>query len=234
MKLLDRNEVNARLAGEKKLAVDQGVALARKVDALRQTASEEETKLTKFRTEAVKGLHEEIEKLAGQKRALLEEIAVATEELKARRAPLDSEWNRCRQLELEVFEKQGQVDAKDRQLEAKAQELKTLEASMALRLRQISIDEGSASELKKESERTLAEAKEVLAKSNQESATAEKKLGGFRIQASQREAALAVREREAKMKEERLNARERELNRRETVLNDRYQTLLRQEKRNNG
>ena len=231
MKLLDRNEVNIKLSGEKKLAVDQGIALARKVDALRQTASEEEAKLAKFRLESIKKLHSDIEEADAEKAKLLEEIVVAKAELKMLREPLDSEWKKLHEIEVSLGINRVDLDARRTTLQMKQEELKILESELIIKNGELDVALGKASSDKEVAAKLLSDAKETMLKANENSLLAEKRIKGLGIQALERETAVSVREREQKMKEERLNAREIELNKRETVINDRYQTLLRAEKR---
>lgn len=74
MRLLDKKEITADSALERKRQIDEGLRLAKRIDALRQTELEEQAKLGKFRTETLKILKEEVDMLQAKKKALLKEI----------------------------------------------------------------------------------------------------------------------------------------------------------------
>lgn len=78
MRLLPKQEVNDRLKESRRIEIDEGAKLARKIDTLRETALKEEANLTKFREESIKIVTEEIKKLIEKKETLLKEIELLT------------------------------------------------------------------------------------------------------------------------------------------------------------
>jgi hypothetical protein len=70
-KLLDKKTVNAELNQERRLQVEKGIELAKKVDALREILADEQEKLERFRTETVKKVQMEIDQLIKKRDNLL-------------------------------------------------------------------------------------------------------------------------------------------------------------------
>jgi acyl carrier protein phosphodiesterase len=73
-RLLDKKRIAASLADERRLEIDKGIKLAKKIDFLRETLAEEETKLERFRTETVKKVQIEIDMLIHERDRLKQEI----------------------------------------------------------------------------------------------------------------------------------------------------------------
>lgn len=101
-RLLPKSELVKEKSIEKKNDIDQGLALARKIDTLRETAAQEESNLSKFRSESLFNIRNEIDDLIVRKGSLTNEI----EALEAKRInlikPLDVEWSKVRQKEIEL------------------------------------------------------------------------------------------------------------------------------------
>lgn len=93
MKLLPKSELTQAVALDRKLEIDQGLALARKVDNLRRTVNEEELVLTRFRLETGKILLEEINKLIRDRDSLVDEIKDLKHEKEFEKDSLNGEWN---------------------------------------------------------------------------------------------------------------------------------------------
>lgn len=67
MKLLPKSKIHEAKAAAKKQQIDQGVQLAKRVDTVRETLSEEENNLERFRRESIARIHEET-RIAGEER----------------------------------------------------------------------------------------------------------------------------------------------------------------------
>ncbi len=70
-KLLDKKTINAELNQERRLQVEKGIELAKKIDALREILADEQEKLERFRTETVKKVQMEIDQLIKKRDNLL-------------------------------------------------------------------------------------------------------------------------------------------------------------------
>ncbi len=91
-KLLDKRIVNAEVATQKKLQIDQGLSLAKKVDAVRETLQEEENRLELFRKETIARVHAEINAAIAERDSILKAIENREQELITLRKPLEDEW----------------------------------------------------------------------------------------------------------------------------------------------
>lgn len=74
MRLLDKKEITADSVLERKRQIEEGVRLAKRIDALRQTELQEQANLGKFRIQTLKILKKEVDMLQAKKKALLKEI----------------------------------------------------------------------------------------------------------------------------------------------------------------
>lgn len=74
MKLLDKKIIQQSRTSERKMEIDEGAKLARKIDTLRETASSEEARLAKFRDRNLDILRTQIQALVDEKNKLIEEV----------------------------------------------------------------------------------------------------------------------------------------------------------------
>ena len=74
MRLLPKSELNQAKNLEKKLEIDQGLALARRIDKLREKSAKEELNDLKYRVESGKILKEEINELIIRRDSLREQV----------------------------------------------------------------------------------------------------------------------------------------------------------------
>lgn len=74
MKLLDKKTISQQRSNERKMEIDEGIKLAKKIDTLRETASKEEQNLANFRQASLDVIHTEIRTLTDEKHKLIEEI----------------------------------------------------------------------------------------------------------------------------------------------------------------
>jgi len=96
MQLLDKRQVNQAQAGDRKLEIEQGISLAKKVDDLRHTYALEEKKLRDFKETNVSATMAEIKLLTDKVELLEVDIAEAERILAEKRKPLDAEWNKLK------------------------------------------------------------------------------------------------------------------------------------------
>ncbi len=100
MRLLPKQEVSSLQAAKKRVEIDEGIKLARRVDSLREIAASEEASLALFRTNTLKSISEDIKKIeteretvAAQVNELRKELAEGTKQLDIRAAELDTATN---------------------------------------------------------------------------------------------------------------------------------------------
>ena len=99
MKLLDKKTIALGKSTERKREVDEGMKLAKSIDALRETHAKEQIGLKNFRDENLGSIKAEIQKLTDSKEVITQEIIALEERRKTALAPIDltNEW---RQVEL--------------------------------------------------------------------------------------------------------------------------------------
>lgn len=89
MKLLKRREINVIQAKERKSQIDEGMALARKVDDIRQLLVREEQNLDTFRNKTLKIVQDEISALLLRKKNLELDITDMEDRLKKYQSKLN-------------------------------------------------------------------------------------------------------------------------------------------------
>lgn len=94
MKLLPKQLINTAKATERKKEIDEGLALARKVDALRELKATEEQELLKWRENSLKTIQYEIRQFIEERNSLKEENIHARKINDDLTKPLTSEWTR--------------------------------------------------------------------------------------------------------------------------------------------
>ena len=108
MKLLPtRIDINKAKADERKREIDEGLSLARKVDALRETKSNEERKLLEYRSGMIAKVQAEINAYVSERDSLRRENENLIETRKELIKPLDEEWKEIN-LERENLAKEKQ------------------------------------------------------------------------------------------------------------------------------
>jgi hypothetical protein len=74
MRLLDKKTIAVQKSEERKKEIEEGVKLAKSIDALRETHAKEQVSLKNFRDAMLRSIKEEIDTLIKQKESLKEEI----------------------------------------------------------------------------------------------------------------------------------------------------------------
>lgn len=227
-RLLPKSELAIEKANEKRNEIDQGLALAKKVDSLRETAASEESKLAKFRSETLKVIKDDIDKLIIEKQALESNI----ESLNAQRIelmkPLTDAWDKVNAKEYELTEyalslqnKFDKLSSEKKDFELKSEELDMEEQRITEReretirlLAQADEDRDKSAELVRQNSKILEDSKNFIEQANKNML--------------EREAQIAIREREIEL-ESKKNAKEkRELEIIKARLDDQRATLERE------
>jgi hypothetical protein len=85
-------EINKAKTEERRRQIDEGMALAHKVDLMREMKQEQEYQLMQWRDVTLKGIHAEIAVLTQERDQLTKEIQSATRERNKLLEPLTLEW----------------------------------------------------------------------------------------------------------------------------------------------
>lgn len=227
MKLLPKKQVAAQVAQQTKEHIDKGLALAGKIDVLRETLLNEEKRLNDFRKQSTAAVQEEIDTKIRERDSLLGEIQRRKDELAELRKPLDSAWEEVQKALAHIQEERQEISSKEIELtqaialniqRERANKQETQRTKEELRL---------ASEARDKAEELKKDAAQHLMKARTE-ATA------IISRADEREEAVILREEEVEKqekenkevtKQQEKTAKELEIKARQ--IKDQYETLQR-------
>jgi hypothetical protein len=231
MKLLKKSVLVNELAEQRKSQIDEGMAIARKVDILRQTLAS----LEKQQADFLNGMEAELQK---RTKFLLDEIAdreriVITLEDRRKKllVPLDAEWSQLEQAKKGVlFDKElvkkglEKIAEKEAKAEEKYQASKTTLARINAREREL-IKVYDRAELDAE------ETEKIKVKALEDKARLDKYAEEQNDALLKREAEVAVAERENSIEKDRLENYKKNLEKATKQLEDRINTQERNEQR---
>lgn len=227
IRLLSKSDIDSKKALERKQEMDEGMKLAKRVDALRETVADEEASLELFRRKTITAISTQISK-AEEKLALLKEEVATLEERRAQALkPLDTAWNTLKQSQqehtasiLSLEKKQQEYLTKSKQLQeqliAATEELARIEGLK----KQTEDALLEASENKKDTEASLAYTRTL---EHDTEALSIETLAELR----ERDAVCAAKERDVSIRDEALTLREEALHKAQIVLDDRNAMLER-------
>lgn len=235
MRLLERHEVNEKRTIERRLEIEDGMRLAKKVDDLRKLRTAEEQALETFRTKTVSEVTEEIKTLVSQKSILAQEVLDLRRTRAELMVPLDAEWSRVNAEHLRLvgisdslFDKQKALDDADALLQRKKSELSSREDEIMMKIAYLE-------NLKSECEAASLEAEALIARSESAERSHRAFVESKSAHLHAREESVANAERSVNDRRIAQDARELELNARESAISDRYETLQRiNNRKNNG
>ena len=234
MKLLDKKTITSQVAGQRRSQIEEGINLAKKIDALRETLSSLEKQQKSFIAGMRAGLEREIGSLQSERNTLQKEIATLKKEKVLLQIPLDSKWEEVRVRE-KIFE------ASEKKIEEDRRVLTCLVLENDKASRQIEKQSSKSLEYNRTAEENLSHAQKIVQEAEEKSVCIKDKAKNFlkKVQKREenvlnREALCSSQENKLKKREETIEERERKVSDSERLANDRYQTLLRTEKRIHG
>jgi predicted nucleic acid-binding Zn-ribbon protein len=132
LKLLDKRDIAQAKAADRALEVSEGMKLAKRVDALRETQAQEEASLNDFRTRTVESINAEITALNATKNALQLEV----DDLENRKAqalkPLTAKENALTEREKKIDEASDAIERTEDSLYAAKLRVAEKEANLAI------------------------------------------------------------------------------------------------------
>ena len=241
-KLLDKKQVHIVVAQERRQQIETGIALAKKVDAVRDSLQEEEKNLETFRSQTIVRVQAERDSYVRQRDTALAELEKIRKEvslLQERKTqellqlPPDEQWERVEA----IFTK---YDHDVRKLEALQQAVLEQIDESGQKAHELEVERGRIEDIKRLASENLAHADIMLAEAK-ESAADMRNRAQVVLNASQlreqevvyKERDIEARELEVEKDKERIRESEIDLIKREAVLKDRYATLERTLKRIN-
>lgn len=227
MKLLDRKTVNTVMAGERKSQIDEGVILAKKIDAMRESYSSLQTQQQLFvdsistsLTDRTNALNEEIyykenivKDLEQKRIKLLEPLTIKWDEVKKAEEDV-AIWKE------EQIKKGKELFSVQQVLEEREKEISLEEERMVDLKKQINLQVDKVYESSLKAQNTLLAAIDRETEINAQLATKKRKI-------EEKEQEVLVRERNAILKEELLKRDEEEIIKTKLQLADQRATLNR-------
>lgn len=231
MKLLDKKNIDVLKSSEKKFEIDEGLKLARKIDTLREISAKEEVNLSKFRTETLKNIKNEIDVLISEKISLQKNIDVLDKERKLLTVPLDEEWGEIKKEKEEILkEREDNAVNKSNLIQLDSiyrnhnDSLKIEIARIGDMKEKVLAEYSIAEQLKNEATAILNDSTRRLNESISSIKDRESEL-------FQREKTVEILSRDNENMKQILKIKEIDLINKEKAINDKYQTLLRTEQR---
>lgn len=143
MKLHSPRTIQTNLNDERKQDIDNGLKLARKVDALREDLSKEEQKRDLFINANTTELQKRLGELSSTIAIKEKEVEVLEDKKRELMKPLTLEWDKLK-------EQQKELEEKEIDLNNLKSTLTLLQGELDRRSKELSIDESRHEELKKE------------------------------------------------------------------------------------
>lgn len=233
MHLLKKSTIQSEAQRERKKQIDEGIFIAQKVDALRQTLGNLQAQNAKFLSEVEGELEKRTQPLLQKINYLKEEITDLEEKRKLLLVPLDKEWTEFHKKQASQNDKEKSLNSKGEVLSQKAEKLKEIGLGLKGKLfkvktreRELIKTQSLAEENLYLSKMTKKEAEDLKKHSIEEAKEITQDL-------KDREAKVAVKEREVEMITKSQDSRQIEQDEREKWLKDRNETLQRTINRNN-
>ncbi len=230
MKLLKKSEVLEHKSFERKLEIDQGALLAKRVDSLREIHAEEEASLASFRSKTLNAIHNEILELSKAKLALEGQVQILQSVIDAGTTHVDT---LRAELKLSIME----YDAKLQALHLRIDTVALKEGELDALLKEARDNVARAETEKKRADEMLQKADTVLQEAYDYSAIISKKSAQFdeNVHAitnllEERDAAVRVAEHANSTEKRRLDELAVVLGDKERAINDKYAALLQAQK----
>lgn len=228
-RLLDKKIINASVAEQQRRRVIEGVNLAKKVDKVRKTLGDEESRLEVFRIDSIKKVQQEIDTKILERDLLEAGNKIFREERLKLQAPIDL---------AEEYAKAHQETEKNKQWEERnvitEVSLIAREADCEEREKKVSSSEHEHRRKKEVLDRTLEEAADSLSRADIVLENAKQEASEILISVKERERSVKIRENDIDAWNESLARRETknkdheiDLENREKALKARYETLVR-------
>jgi len=155
MKLLDTRTIRTNINAERKVDIDQGIILARKVDTVRQNLAKEEAKWATFHSETIKELQNQIDTKIKERDVLESTITDLKQERTELLKPLDKEWAL-------VKEEREQIVVVEKNLEELQKRLNKTSEDISKQLQEIEIEKKRQSDTKAEIQKQGEQASGLL------------------------------------------------------------------------
>jgi chromosome segregation ATPase len=227
MKLQAPKQLNNELNLQRKNQIDEGVKIATKVDALRQTLASLEQQHTVF----LAGSREEAERISTDFRVQKESLQGEIRKLEERKAelmkPLDDEWATLNEAKEQFKLEVADYEIKKDELQEKEKEIKEGEKRLLERTKTLDSTEETIKRVSRETIELNEQAKGLKERQVREYEQFSRDHKERNREIETREKALIVQANYNSHQKAILDKREKQLNDKEKFINDKYNTLLR-------
>lgn len=227
MKLLDRKTLNSDFNLQKKMQIDEGVVIAKKIDVLRETLVSLEAQHKKFIEGIRQDLITQTKSLEDRKSAVQGEIFKLEERRKELLKPLDDQWalikenkakiqkvlDKIKILEENLYERESKIAKTEKATQQASNEIADLKAVAEANTKRTTELRQSIEVIKGDLEKNGADQKKDFARQN--------------IELIQRGKDLASQRKFLDLVKANLDDREKRLDEKEKFINDKYETLQR-------
>lgn len=227
IRLLPKSEIDKRKAEEQRLALQEGLKVAKRVDTLREIAASEEAAFEKYRTTSLKDIQSDIQLRFQEKEQLEADLVKMRSERNALLVPITHKW-------LEIEEVEGRLNTKEAALSKEEAYLIGEKIDLDQRVREAKAKEGRAEDLKTLASAMFSKAEKTVATAKEESANmrnraqAELSLVELKdLEVSKREQGAIIKEAQIKERESRIEKYEADLAKREHTLRAGWKNLER-------
>lgn len=227
MKLLDRKTVNTLVTSQRKSQIDEGVALAKRIDALRVTLASLEAQQASFTEGMQNELRKKTQPLHEELGNLTREVLDLKEQRKALLKPLNEEWERVRERERVIQGKEIYLDERLQLLSEQEAQRQIREKELVVETQRLVREREAADENLKQAEEIRERAEQVSRETEATRARVLEELVNQEELLDLRDESLAARERELDIEKKSLALRSKELDIRQKQLEDREATLAR-------
>ena len=231
MKLLDPRSIAVNINEQKRIDIDNGVILARRVDTLRDTLAQEEKKLAVFKEVTVKVVQEEINTIISLLENKKEELSNLEKEKEKLLAPLTEEWNSVEKTKQIVMEQKQKLVILEKEHKEKVRELKNTEKELLKEKQRIEVLKQNSDEERIKAHSMLLEAQKCLKSAQSEDSDTLHRIAQKTSELQLKEAQLSLKETSIQLKEETILERELQINKDKLLIADQYSMLAREFKR---
>lgn len=231
MKLLDKKSIATQVANQRKGQIDEGIALAQKIDKLRATHSSLEQQHNEYVAKMKEILETQLRGLEEGIQAKKKELVIIEEERQKLLEPLDQAWDEYHEhetnlkvLEEELYEKRTQLTLYNQDLDERRLSIEEDEERIESLKDELNRQTEKVTQTSLEAQNTLLEARKEEARIMSQLEQKQKDIFGL-------EESVKVRERELNIKETHLKKEQKNITKIKLQLEDQRKTLERAMKR---
>lgn len=228
MNLLPKKEIDLQKSSERKMEIDQGASLAKKVDALRELAAKEQQNLIRFRNESLGKVQVEIAELLAERDGISRDIESLRSDRTKLSKPLKGEWIEVRKANSQLDSLNEAMAQKSKALELKERELSEANEEISRIGRQVREKSGQIEKILSDVDLERQNLQRYVSESEGKVLKKHDELTQRTHEMDSREATLASREREVEIAQRHLDMETKDIINQRILLADREGQLERE------